>query len=191
MRADCYIHNSFAMKNNYFPLYIHNNHCNIYFPSYQVLQNKVSMNSSIISINVKKLIKSCDCDRVGIECNAKRFKQNFKNWTSGNKRIDRIIQNNQLSAHYHADKVIEWISYDRFFDIKYSSSDKVYKANWIDGRIDKWDNKDQNWKRKDQNMFVILKNLNSSIKIKNITLKSLNKVINNLLFTEILFDIKL
>ena len=25
-------------------------------------------------------------------CNAKRFKENFKNWTSGNKDIDELIQ---------------------------------------------------------------------------------------------------
>ncbi|GBB88955.1 hypothetical protein RclHR1_15580002 [Rhizophagus clarus] len=32
------------------------------------------------------------------ECNAKRFKQNFKNWTSGNDSIDKFIQDTQLSA---------------------------------------------------------------------------------------------
>src|SRR5436309_2771906 len=29
-------------------------------------------------------------------CNAKRFKDNFKNWTSGNQNIDELIQQSQL-----------------------------------------------------------------------------------------------
>ncbi|CAB4414389.1 unnamed protein product [Rhizophagus irregularis] len=31
-------------------------------------------------------------------CNGKRFKENFKNWTSGNKDIDELIQDSQLNA---------------------------------------------------------------------------------------------
>ena len=31
-------------------------------------------------------------DRWCQPCNAKRFKENFKNWTSGNKDIDELIQ---------------------------------------------------------------------------------------------------
>ena len=33
-------------------------------------------------------------------CNAKRFKDNFENWTSGNKDIDELIQHSQLNATY-------------------------------------------------------------------------------------------
>ncbi|EXX55408.1 kinase-like domain-containing protein [Rhizophagus irregularis DAOM 181602=DAOM 197198] len=33
--------------------------------------------------------------------NAKRFKDNFKNWTSGNKDIDEFIQQSQLNAVYY------------------------------------------------------------------------------------------
>jgi len=32
------------------------------------------------------------------QCNAKRFQQDFPNWTSGNKYIDKFIQESQLSA---------------------------------------------------------------------------------------------
>ena len=31
-------------------------------------------------------------------CNAKRFQQNFQNWTSGNYDIDKFIQKTQLKA---------------------------------------------------------------------------------------------
>src|SRR6266542_1247174 len=63
--------------------------------------------------------------------------------------IDKFIQDAQLSANTRT-KVLEWIPYDRFYDIEYITKGgfgKVYKANWIDGYIDKWDNKNQNWMR--------------------------------------------
>ncbi|RIA80951.1 kinase-like domain-containing protein [Glomus cerebriforme] len=51
-------------------------------------------------------------------CNAKHFQQNFKNWNSGNDDVNKFIQDSQLSAKesYNA---LEWIPYDRFYDIKY------------------------------------------------------------------------
>ena len=51
-------------------------------------------------------------------CNTKFFQQNFKNWSSGNDDIDKFIQDTQLSAT-HPRKVLEWIPYDRFYDIEY------------------------------------------------------------------------
>ena len=107
-------------------------------------------------------------------CNAKHFQQNFENWTSGNVDIDKFIQDTQLSANYNSG-VLEWIPYDRFYDIEYIAKGgfgKVYKANWIDGYIRNQDNKNQNWKRYD-NKFVALKSLNNS---KNVTLEFLNEV---------------
>ncbi len=130
--------------------------------------------------SIKKLIKPkpCDCNRMGIECNARRFQQNFKNWTSGNNDIDKFIQDSQLSAHgYYVKNALEWISYDRFYDIKYIVKDefsKVYKANWIDGYIDKWNNENQNWERKDPNMFVILKRLTN---LTNVASEFIDKVL--------------
>ncbi|CAB4420298.1 unnamed protein product [Rhizophagus irregularis] len=41
-------------------------------------------------------------------CNAKRFKENFKNWTSENKNIDELIQQSQLNAFF-ASKCLECI----------------------------------------------------------------------------------
>ncbi|UZO03332.1 uncharacterized protein OCT59_023739 [Rhizophagus irregularis] len=51
-------------------------------------------------------------------CNAKRFKDNFKNWTSGNKDIDEFIQQSQLNAVYHK-KYLEWIPFEKFQNITY------------------------------------------------------------------------
>jgi hypothetical protein len=109
-------------------------------------------------------------------CNAMHFQQNFGSWTSGNDNIDKLIQGTQLLAHYDASKALVWIPYDRFYNIVYIAKGgfgKVYKANWIDGCIDKWDDKNQNWKRHDENIFVALKSLHHS---KNITLEYMNEV---------------
>ncbi|EXX53713.1 hypothetical protein RirG_241450 [Rhizophagus irregularis DAOM 197198w] len=128
--------------------------------------------------SAKKLVNSydCNCDN---ECNAKWFKRNFKNWTSGNNNIDKVIQDTQLSEHnnYSVKNALEWIPYDKLYDIKYITEDnkfgKVYRANWIDGCIYKWDNDNQNLIRKDQNMFVILKILNNPASI---TLELINEI---------------
>ena len=115
------------------------------------------------------------CENCNYVCNAIYFQRNFSNWTSGNNDIDKFIQDSQLSAH-ETSEVLEWIPYSRFYDIKCiakSGFDKVYKANWIDGCIDKWNN-NQNWKRKGQNMIVILKILNNPTN--NVTLEFMNKV---------------
>ncbi|GBC05952.1 hypothetical protein RclHR1_06520008 [Rhizophagus clarus] len=93
--------------------------------------------------------------------------RNFKNWTSGNHNVDKFIQDTQRSAHtiYEIKNVIEWIPNDRFCNIEYIAKGgfgKVYKANWIDGCIDKWSSDNRNWRRKDQYKFVALKILNNS-----------------------------
>src|SRR5881396_3004999 len=70
-------------------------------------------------------------------CNAERFQQNFKNWTSGNNNIDEFVQNAQLKAKNHKE-VLEWIEYDKFEDIQYLAKGEfgtTYKAIWKDGYI--------------------------------------------------------
>ena len=115
------------------------------------------------------------CEICEYICNTIHFQRNFENWTSGNNDIDKFIQNTQLSNHNYTYKVLEWIPYDRFYDIKYIAKGgfgKVYKAIWIDGHILDWDNINQNWVRK-SNKFVALKSLNNS---KNVTLEFINEV---------------
>ncbi|GET02564.1 kinase-like domain-containing protein [Rhizophagus clarus] len=118
------------------------------------------------------------CEKCNDTCDAINFQKDFKNWTSGNSGIDNFIQESQLSMHNNnMIEVIEWIPYNRFKNIEYIAKGgfgRVYKANWIDGYIDKWDNESQSWKRRDANMFVALKSLNNS---KNITLKFMNEMI--------------
>ncbi|RHZ48177.1 hypothetical protein Glove_557g4 [Diversispora epigaea] len=52
-------------------------------------------------------------------CNSKHFQNDFNNWTSGNDKIGKFIQDEdaQLNANY-PNYVIEWILYDRFKEFK-------------------------------------------------------------------------
>jgi hypothetical protein len=107
-------------------------------------------------------------------CNSKRFQQNFKNWTSGNSDVDKLIQESQLNAK-NVYEILEWIEYDRFENIEYITKGgfgKVYKAIWKDGKIYNWDYETNQWNRINIE-FVALKSLNNS---KDITLEFLNEV---------------
>src|SRR5581483_4237797 len=48
------------------------------------------------------LCKGCKQPNTGYNwcqsCNSRRFQQNFKNWTSGNSDVDKLIQESQLNA---------------------------------------------------------------------------------------------
>ena len=119
-------------------------------------------------------------------CNSKHFQQNFKNWTSGNSDVDKLIQESQLNAKNY-NEILEWIEYDRFENIEYITKGgfgKIYKAFWKDGYIIKWDYKTNQWKRC-ESVMVALKCLNNS---KDITLEFLNEVnITNKIFKQITF----
>src|SRR6185436_20582865 len=89
-------------------------------------------------------------------CNSKHFQNDFNNWTSGNDKIDKFIQDAQLNAN---DKwgVVEWIPYDRLKDVKQigkGGSGTIHYARWIDGSIYNIEN--QQWKRY-HNIEVALK----------------------------------
>ena len=122
------------------------------------------------------MVLNNECKKCYHTCNAIYFQQNFVDWTSGNDYIDKFIQDSQLSVHVKYGvyrKTLEWIPYDRFNNIIIKSRfGEIYRANWIDGCIYKWDDENQNWKR-NENMVAILKILNNP---KNITLKFMNKV---------------
>ena len=82
-------------------------------------------------------------------CNAKRFQQNFKNWSSRNDDVDKFIQKAQLNAKNNKE-VLEWIEHDRFENIEYLAKGgfgTVFKAIWKDGPIDEWDSENNQYKR--------------------------------------------
>jgi hypothetical protein len=99
-------------------------------------------------------------------CNAKRFKKNFKNWTSGNKGIDKLIQYSQLNAVHHS-KCFEWMPFENFQDVTYITRGgfgKIYSAKCPEGRIGYWDIENQEWIRYNNNneLKVALKSLDNS-----------------------------
>ena len=106
------------------------------------------------------------------------FQQNFKNWTSGNSDVDKLIQESQLNAKNRWKK-LEWIEYDRFENIEYVAKGgfgTIYKAIWKDGRILNGNCETDRWKRDTNTNKVALKSLNNS---KDITLEFLNEVTFN------------
>jgi len=108
-------------------------------------------------------------------CNAKRFKENFKNWTSGNKNIDELIQQSQLNAFF-CTKCLEWIPFEKFENVTYLTRggfSKIYSADWPEGNIGSWDIENREWSRISRK--VALKSLNNSSN--NISNDFLNEVI--------------
>ena len=51
-------------------------------------------------------------------CQIDNLKENFTNWTSGNEKIDELIQEMQLKINSKWDIVFEWIPYNQFSNIK-------------------------------------------------------------------------
>ncbi|POG69191.1 kinase-like domain-containing protein [Rhizophagus irregularis DAOM 181602=DAOM 197198] len=99
-----------------------------------------------------------ECKEPGIgwqwcqSCNAKRFKDNFKNWTSGNKDIDEFIQQSQLNTVYNK-KYLEWIPFEKFQNI-------TYIAEGGFGHIHHWDIKNQKWYRLQNDKYALKNFLN-------------------------------
>ena len=63
-------------------------------------------------------------------CHSKRFQQVFDKWTSGNKHIDKFIQEAQLKAR-RREGAIKWIPYNRLSNIEYLTRggfSTIYKA---------------------------------------------------------------
>jgi hypothetical protein len=124
------------------------------------------------------IILSERCKKCNSTCNAIHFQQNFENWTSGNDDIDKFIQDTQLTAHDDVKEALEWVPYNRFNSITYIEKIGVYKANWIDGYINKWDYFNKDWERYNNNVIATLKSLNNTNNItsNNVALNLTNKV---------------
>ncbi|RHZ89620.1 hypothetical protein Glove_13g97 [Diversispora epigaea] len=98
-------------------------------------------------------------------CNSKHFQNDFNNWTSGNNKIDKFIQDAQLNA-INDSEVIEWIPFDRFKDVKHIGKGgfgTIHYAKWIDGYIEEWDIENQQWKRHRKEGEVALKKFDNFV----------------------------
>ncbi len=95
-------------------------------------------------------------------------------YKSGNKDVDDFIGYTQISDNPKV-RIMEFVTYDQFKDIELIGEGifgKIYRANWINGPVFNWDNKELKFRRSGLRK-VILKKLNNS---EHITSKELNKV---------------
>ncbi|GBC06982.1 hypothetical protein RclHR1_07180007 [Rhizophagus clarus] len=102
-------------------------------------------------------------------------KKMLKPKLSGNKVIDDFITYTQINSD---NGKMEFVPYNQFKDIEFIAEggfSKIYKATWIDGPIDNWDEIHYvHWYIVRKNNYaVVLKKLNNS---KNITSKELNEL---------------
>src|SRR3954464_11903962 len=107
-------------------------------------------------------------------CQIENLKGNFTNWTSGNEKIDELIQEMQLKINNPRDIVFEWIPYNQFSDIEEIGKggfSTVNSAIWKDGPL-KFKYGNEKYTRK-SNQKVALKCLYNS---QNITNEFLNEV---------------
>ncbi|GBB88068.1 hypothetical protein RclHR1_01460018 [Rhizophagus clarus] len=73
-------------------------------------------------------------DRWCKPCQIQNLKGNFRNWTSGNEKIDDIIREMQIKINNPSDGIFEWITYDQFSNIK-EMDNTIYSALWKDGPL--------------------------------------------------------
>ncbi|RHZ82923.1 hypothetical protein Glove_103g24 [Diversispora epigaea] len=96
-------------------------------------------------------------------CIRKYLENNFRNWTSENEEIDKLIQECQQKT-ISPQCVIEWINYDQFENIEYLTEGgcaTIYTAMWKDGSYDKLNPEKQILERFGR-QSVVLKKLNNS-----------------------------
>jgi hypothetical protein len=118
----------------------------------------------------KKCDKECQHEWCG-PCQINNLKENFRNWTSENEKIDNLVQEMQLKIGYYS-TVFEWIPYDQLEIIKEIGKATVNFAIWKDGPL-YYDEYEQLYKKTCPNKKVTLKYLYNS---QNITNELLNEV---------------
>ncbi|CAB4420289.1 unnamed protein product [Rhizophagus irregularis] len=106
-------------------------------------------------------------------CQLDNLKNNFINWTSGNKKIDELIQEMQLKINDRSDTIFEWIPFNQFNKIEIIGKGGfaiVYSAIWKDGPLFY----KEKFRRTSGNRKVALKCLHNSSQ--NITDEFINEI---------------
>ncbi|GES95323.1 kinase-like domain-containing protein [Rhizophagus clarus] len=68
-------------------------------------------------------------------CILNHLKNNFTNWTSGNEKIDEVIQKRQSKISNYEDTVLEWIPYNELIYIKEVEGSDFAVAVWTEGPL--------------------------------------------------------
>ena len=113
----------------------------------KLINQTYDLNKVLLNEGTKRICENCNQECLATlfceYCVRNYLKSNFLNWTSGNDEIDNLIQTCQMKTLV-PDKIVEWIPYDNFEDIKYLSEgghSKIYTATWISGTYKEWDSK--------------------------------------------------
>ncbi|GBB88158.1 hypothetical protein RclHR1_01470006 [Rhizophagus clarus] len=107
------------------------------------------------------------------QCQIDQIKNNFINWTSGNAKLDEIIQKIQIKVNIYCRNVLfEWIPYNKLIEIKERGDNCLTTAIWKDGPLH-YNIYKQKYIRNSTSQNVTLRFLYDS---QNITDEFLNKV---------------
>jgi hypothetical protein len=111
-------------------------------------------------------------DKWCILCQMNDAKINFTSWTSGDKKIDELInaQEIRLKIFKSCDSIFEWIPYNRFINIKEVGKGHfmtIYSAIWKDGPLH-YDLKSMKGTRKSNKNVTLKCYYNSHYNINNI-----------------------
>ncbi|GBB88149.1 hypothetical protein RclHR1_14690004 [Rhizophagus clarus] len=105
-------------------------------------------------------------------CQINHLKNNFPSWTSGNKKIDYLIQKMQLKINKYDDTIFEWIPYNEFINIKQIRNGNSLTAIWKDGPLNY--SKIKSKYKRDLSKDILLKYLTNSQNVDHIIL---NKIV--------------
>ena len=101
----------------------------------------------------------------------------IEGWTCGKNDIDKFIRNTIYNARLYDDIFLEWVSFDKFEDIRQIGEGgfaSVYSATWKDGKAKYIKRGDGSWIKLDpEPMKVALKRLYGS---QNMSAEYLNEV---------------
>src|SRR5207248_8036731 len=119
----------------------------------KLLNQNLERNKVLNDEGTKRICVNCQDECLAISycehCVRNYLKAKFSNWTSGNNDIDNLIQKCQMET-IRPDMIMEWIPYNHLQNIKYLTKggcSEIYTANWVNGRYEEWDSKNQQLKR--------------------------------------------
>ncbi|GBB88397.1 hypothetical protein RclHR1_14980002 [Rhizophagus clarus] len=126
------------------------------------------MSSTFDLSKIYGICPNCDKENTSVlwcaNCDVEYFVENFRNWSSGDPRIDDLIRNTQMNAKESMD-FLEWIDFSQFDLIKYTGKEgsfsTIYSAVWMEGPLWNRDEAAGIWSRGGPTN-VILKRLNDS-----------------------------
>ncbi|CAG8816324.1 7516_t:CDS:2, partial [Dentiscutata erythropus] len=82
-------------------------------------------------------------------CNTKRFRMEFDKWSTGNDKLDQLIQKTHIKSK-NAFELLEWIPYSSLKDINRIAQGGFatdYSAIWPDGPMQRFDLNKRQWSR--------------------------------------------